>query len=317
MKAYGIGKVVRAGAAAVAVWSSLAMMPSQASACACGCGMFSVGMPGLGLPTQSGMAINLQTTFLNQDQAMQGTSKIPLSQSSDKHINTIFYNLNVQYQINRSWGIMAMVPYWQRKFTTDENFGAIPPQINNYSTDSLSDIRIEGIYTGLSDDMSTGLIIGLKLPTGTHTATGFDRDTQPGTGTTDILIGGYQWGNLAPNWSWYAQGIYRNALDSGNGYRPGNSLHLVGAIHYDGLRFKYHVAPMLQVNFNNRLSDSGSSSDPANSGLRSVFITPGLLFNLGRHWLANVEMYIPVYYHVTGIQLVPKQDFSFGFTYNM
>lgn len=305
------------GAMGLMLMAWLALMPSQARACACGCGMFSVGMPGLGLPTKSGLAINLQTTFLNQDQAMQGTSKIPLSQSSDKHINTIFYNLNVQYQINRSWGIMTMIPYWQRKFTTDENFGATPAQINNYSTDSLSDMRIEGIYSGFSDDMSTGLIFGLKLPTGKYTVPGFDRDTQPGSGSTDVLLGGYAWGDLAPNWSWFAQGLYRNAIDTRDGYRPGNSVHLVGAVHYDGFRFKYHVAPMLQLNVNDRLSDSGVNSDPANTGLRSVFITPGLLFNLGRHWLANVEVYIPVYYHVTGIQLVPKQDFSFGITYNM
>ena len=258
-----------------------------------------------------------QTTFLNQDQAMRGGSKIPLSQSGDQHINTTFYNLNVQYQLNRSWGIMAMVPYWQRRFTTNANFGATPAQIENYSADALSDVRIEGIYSGFSPDMSTGLIFGLKLPTGTHTATGLDRDTQPGTGTTDVLLGGYKWGNLAPNWSWYAQGIFRSALDSRDGYRPGNSLHLVGAVHYDGFRFKDHVAPMLQVNVNGRLSDSGINSDPANSGLRSVFITPGLLFDLGRHWMANAEIYIPVYYHVTGVQLVPQQDFSFGFTYNM
>ena len=308
-------KMSRALALAVAAW--LALMPVRAMACACGCGMFSVGMPGLGLPTASGMAINLQTTFLDQDQAMQGSSKIPLSQSPDKRINTTFYNLNVQYQINRSWGIMAMVPYWQRSFDTDANFGAAPAQITNSKVDTLSDIRIEGVYSGFSDDMSTGLIFGLKLPTGTHTANGFDRDTQPGSGTTDVLLGGYQWGSLAPNWSWFAQGIYRSAVDSSDGYRPGNSLQVVGGVHYDGFRFKDHFAPMLQVNYTDRLSDSGINASPANSGLSSVFVTPGVVLDLGRHWMANANLYLPVYQHVTGIQLVPRQVFSFGFTYNM
>lgn len=279
-------------------------------ACACGCGMYSVGMPGLGLPTASGLAINLQTTLLDQKQAMQGGSKIPLSQSADQRINTTFYNLNVQYQINRSWGIMTMIPYWQRKFDTT---GAPRATVN-----TLSDIRVEGIYSGFSPDMSTGLIFGLKLPTGTHTATGFDRDTQPGTGTTDLLLGGYQWGSLAPNWNWSVQGMFRSAMNTRDGYRPGNSLHIVGNMHYDGFRSQYHFAPMLQVHYNYRLSDSGvNAANPVASGQRSIFVAPGILLNLSRHWSANAEVYIPAYYHVTGIQLVPKQVFSFGITYNM
>lgn len=304
-------------ALALAAMAWLALAPAAAHACACGCGMFSVGMPGLGLPTASGMAVNLQTTLLDQDQAMQGSSKIPLSRSPDKRIRTTFYNLNVQYQINRSWGIMAMLPYWSRSFDTDANFGATPAQVVNSKVDTLSDVRIEGIYSGFSEDMSTGLIFGLKLPTGTHTAAGFDRDTQPGSGSTDLLLGGYQWGNLAPDWSWFAQGIYRSAFATRDGYRPGDSLQVVGGIHYDGLRFKDHFAPMLQVHYTDRQSDSGINANPANSGLDTVFVTPGILLDLGRHWMANANLYLPVYQHVTGIQLVPRQVFSFGVTYNM
>ncbi len=40
------------------------------------------------------------------------------------------------------------------------------------------------MYTGFSDDMSKGIIFGLKLPSGSYTAAGFDRDTQIGTGST-------------------------------------------------------------------------------------------------------------------------------------
>jgi len=317
MKGYAIGMGVRAGMATVAVWSALVMVPSQASACACGCGMFTVGMPGLGLPTKSGLAVNLQMILLDQDKAMQGGSSIPLAQSPDQRIRTTFNNLSVRYQINRSWGIMAMIPYWQRTFDTNVNFGAGPTQVQSYKVNTLSDMRIEGIYSGFSPDMSTGLIFGLKLPTGTYTAPGFDRDTQPGSGSTDVLLGGYAWGQLAPNWSWFTQGMIRSAVSTRDGYHPGSSVHLVAGVHYDGYRFRDHFAPMLQLKANERLSDSGVNSDPANTGLRSVFIAPGIVFDLGKHWMANANLYLPVYYHVTGIQLVPKQVFSFGITYNM
>ena len=47
------------------------------------------------------------------------------------------------------------------------------------------------MYTGFFKDMSTGVIFGLKLPTGTYTAPGLDRDTQIGSGSTDLMLGGY------------------------------------------------------------------------------------------------------------------------------
>jgi hypothetical protein len=39
------------------------------------------------------------------------------------------------------------------------------------------------MYTGLSEDMSLGLLAGFKLPTGDHTYNDFDRDTSIGTGS--------------------------------------------------------------------------------------------------------------------------------------
>ena len=41
--------------------------------------------------------------------------------------------------------------------------------------------------------MSTGLIFGVKLPTGDWKFAGFDRDTEIGSGSTDVLVGGYTW----------------------------------------------------------------------------------------------------------------------------
>lgn len=293
----------------------LALAPSLAHACACGCGMFDLGMPGLGLPTESGGSVNLQGTFLDQNQAMQGGSKIPLSQSPDQKIRTAFYNINVQYQFNRDWGMMAMVPYWERSFDTNANFGGGAPQIVNSKTNTLSDIRLMGIYSGFSPDMSTGLIFGLKLPTGTYTAPGFDRDTQPGTGSTDLLLGGYRVGQNH-RWGWYVQGMYRSAIATRDDYRPGNSLQFVAGMHYDGFRHSSHVIPLLQVNATIRNQDTGINSNTPNSGLKTVYLTPGAMIDITRHWQANATVYLPLYQRVNGIQLLPRQVASVGITYN-
>ena len=289
--------------------------PNPAHACACGCGMFTVGMPGMALPTEQGGSVNLQETFLDQDQAMRGGSRIPLSQSPDQRINTRMFNLTVRYQFSRSWGMMAMVPYWQRSFDTNANFGAGAPQIVNSKANTLSDIRVMGMYTGFSPDMSKGLLFGLKLPTGTYTAAGFDRDTQPGSGSTNALLGGYLQGQQR-HWGWFAQGVYNSALSSRDGYRPGNEFQLVTGMHYDGWRRNTHLIPILQVNATIRGSDSGINSNPANSGLSTVYLTPGVLVEISRHWQANATVYLPLYQHVNGIQLVPRHIASIGVTYN-
>lgn len=296
--------------------SALAMLPMNAHACACGCGMFTVGMPGMALPTTQGGSVNLQEIFLDQNQAMQGSSKIPQALSPDQNIDTKMFDLTAMYQFNRDWGMMAMVPYWQRSFDTNANFGNGSPQIVNSKANTLSDIELMGMYTGFSPDLSKGLIFGFKLPTGTYTAPGFDRDTEPGTGSTDALVGGFFQGQ-EKKWGWYTQAIYKVAISTRDDYRPGNELQAVAGLHYDGFRHRTHLIPLLQVNATIRSADSGANADPSNSGLRTVYLTPGMIFEISRHWAANATVYLPLYQHVNGIQLVPKQIASVGITYGL
>lgn len=305
----GLGLGVSLTLFALGSWVS-----TSAHACACGCGMFDVGLPGLGLPTGTGGSVNLQMTSLDQNVARQGSDRIASGQSPDQKIQTGFLNANFQYNFNHDWGVMAMVPYWERSFYTNSNFGNGNAAIQNSQVSALSDLRLMGMYTGFSPDMSRGLIFGLKLPTGTYTAPGFDRDTQPGTGTTDMLLGGYMVGQLR-TWGWYAQEMLRSALNSQSGYRPGDSSQTVLGIHYDANPWSNNLIPLLQLNINLRQSDSGSMSDPANTGSKMVYLTPGVLYNLNKHWQANALLYVPLYQYVTGIQLVPRQIISAGLTY--
>lgn len=76
------------------------------------------------------------------------------------------------YMFNRDWGInVRIIPTANRSFLTDTNFG-IPggADLELFRTSQLGDIEITGMYTGFSDDMSKGVIFGLKLPTGSYTA---------------------------------------------------------------------------------------------------------------------------------------------------
>ena len=91
----------------------------------------------------------------------------------------------------------------------------------------MGDIRLEGIYTGFFADQSAGVSFGLKLPTGDWThenAFGdVDRDSEIGTGSTDLLLGGFFRGNLTQDekWDWFAQGLLDVPVLTQAGYQSG------------------------------------------------------------------------------------------------
>ena len=72
---------------------------------------------------------------------------------------------------------MAQVPYEDRSFTTTiDNAGT-----SGFDHGSLGDIRIMGIYTGFSSDLSSGMIFRVQTATGDHSYPYFDPDTESPT----------------------------------------------------------------------------------------------------------------------------------------
>lgn len=295
---------------------------AQSWGCACGCGIFDVGLPGLPV---SGMndQVGLQYSFMNQNWNHSGAGGQAGALNPDKQIGTNYYTLYGQHMFNENWGVEAMLPYWLRSFTTDTS--GTPGQINPGPTprsaniSSLSDLRVMGMYTGFSADKSSGLTFGLKLPTGpVNAAPLLDRDTEPGTGTTDLLLGGYSMGNLNANWGWFAQGTWRHALNTYQGYHPGDSVNTVGGVTYNAIEASTHVIPLIQTNVMWRAPDQGGGDalyGNANSGYFNVYLAPGALINLTQHWQANTSLYLPLYRYANGNQLVPRWMVNAGITY--
>ena len=304
----------------------ITFVPAQALACACGCGIFDVGLPGLPV-TGMDNQISLQYGYMNQNQNHSGSSNASNALNPDKQIKTGYYNFFGQHMFNSDWGIMAMVPYWKRSFTTDTNgtpgitdvAAGVTPNIQSANVATLSDIRVMGMYTGFSADQSTGLTFGLKLPTGSYTVSPLlDRDTEPGTGTTDLLLGGYNMGYLNKTLGWFSQGTYRHALDTAQGYKPGDSLNVTVGLTYNGFTGATKVVPMLQLNAMWRGNDQGGGDaiyGNVNSGYKNLYIAPGVMLILDRRWRLNSSLYIPAYRVANGNQLVPHWMASSGITY--
>ena len=74
--------------------------------------------------------------------------------NSDIELRTNFCALGLQYMTNREWGLTVDIPVWDRYFVTTDDDGITASAQHT----TLADIRVMGMYTGLSEDMSTGLI---------------------------------------------------------------------------------------------------------------------------------------------------------------
>ena len=111
--------------------------------------------------------------------------------------------LGLDHGYNQDWAVNVQLPVLSRSHGTYGDGGAYP-NLDNYDTASskgIGDIRVTGRYQGLTADHSTGFTFGLKLPTGETNDTfkngkALDRGLELGTGTTDLLLGAYHFGNI-------------------------------------------------------------------------------------------------------------------------
>jgi len=313
--------------AIVALVAVVGLTPTAALACACGCSVFDVG--GLETPQEQdhGGRVFFEFWDSNQTENYVGSSRAPASLNTDKQIVTQWYNVGFSYNFNRDWGVMVRIPTTDRSLTTDTQNPAFG--IATFNSKDIGDIEIMGMYTGFFKDMSTGIIFGLKLPTGTFTAPGIDRDTQIGSGSTDLLLGAFHRGLLTGDnaWQYFAQFmwrqpfLYQSAADpqgffDGNPgvvqtYYPGAQIDGAAGIVYNNL---YHVlgfdkiTPLAQVIVSHRNADGGSGSDPYNSGFDRVMISPGIEFTKVVDEANNrvVKFYadvaVPIYYRANAAE---------------
>jgi hypothetical protein len=292
-------------------WRALLLMaaslPGLAQACACGCGIFDVSTAAM-FPTGGGMTMFLEQDFMDQDRNWSGTSSAPAADNSDKSIRTNFWTLGGQYMFNRVWSVQAELPYWQRHFVTTTDSG-----VAGFSHGALGDVRLRGAYTGFSDDLSTGITFGVKLPSGDSRYANFDPDTEIGTGSTDLLLGAYHLGRLTADnrWTWFSSAQWGQPVMHKDSYRPGAELNGVFGVYHAGWRSAngWHVAPLLQLGASWRGHDGGTLGHPDDSGYSRVFLTPGVQVDAGK-----VRLYADVarslYTNASGNQLMASTLFK-------
>jgi hypothetical protein len=290
--------------------------------------------------SNSGFSAWFRYSYMDQNQNWEGGSKAPASDNDDKGLNTGFYTFGGQYVINRTWTVMAELPVYQRAFTTTDDDGTVNGPAGSIYTAHLTapgDLQITGMYTGFSPDMSTGVSLGLKLPTGDDTGPNgvlggaeFDRDSLPGTGSTDIMVGAYHVGSLSRDGrlSYFVQGRYQTAVAVHDDYRPGNEFDSAFSLNYNlGAVGPFaRVTPGVQLVNSLRNHDTGLESDTYNSGYERLLIGPTVTARLNQHVRIYANASVPIYQHtnaagslaIEGVsgQLVAPALFTLQFGYD-
>ncbi len=282
----------------IAVAIILLSFPAVGNACACGCNVFSVSSM-WGMPTSSGIRMALLYDYMDQRNNWSDWRTAASNLNSNIELRTNFYTFGLQYMADRKWGVMIELPVWDRYFVTTDDDGVT----SSAQHTTLADVRVMGMYTGLSEDMSMGILFGLKLPTGSFNQSLLDRDTQIGTGTTDLLLGAYRMGQ-ENGWGWYTQALFQHALSPRDDYRPGDNFDISIGMHYDNLLERYNIIPMVQLVASFRGMDSGLNASPDNTGYERLYISPGLEVTAIGHLSILGNLKIPIMTHVNGYQLV-------------
>jgi hypothetical protein len=311
---------------------SVAVLPSIGWACAtCGCTLSTDAA--MGYSATAGWHLNFEYDYIDQAQLRSGThavSGVPDGNELESDTTNHYLNLGVTYSPDADWNFTLKIPYVIRDHTTFGPFdSSMPlPELTASHSSSLGDIKLVAGYQGFLPTRNLGVQLGVKLPTGAYgtdvsftTGPGagspLDASLQPGTGSTDLIVGGYYFQAISQNWDAFANGTFQSAVASrqdrpGNDYRPGNQTLLSVGLRYVA---DPGLVPQVQVNVLHKGADQGALADRAGTAGTVAYLSPGLIVGV----LHDLQVYgfvqVPLYSQLNGYQLAPRWTASVGASY--
>lgn len=296
-----------------------------------------------GISTTPGFTADLSYNYIKQDQQRYGSGTASSAkinelwlagQEIEDYTTTQTISAALNY-ISDTWGINTLLPFVHRAhgtFGDNSVSGSLSPDNSNDSSssdNSIGDIRVIGIYSGFSADKTAGIIAGIKLPTGSTNAnfnsgaaagTPLDPSLQIGTGSTDLILGGFLSGSME-EYGWFAQGTVQHAVVTksfaGDDYHPGDAYSLNAGIRY--AKFGAKFTPMLQLNYIHRRPDTGAAATPPDAltgggatGGTLIYLAPGASVRVGGGTSVYGFIQLPVYQNVNSLQLSPRYTLTLG-----
>jgi hypothetical protein len=314
------------------ILAAIALLFSQAKAgFACDFCMLSQGISPLDTIKGTGIKISERYTLL--DQVYQGTSEKANPGAKEEHWTT---ELTGFYGITPEFLVMAVVPYKHGRTTGDPDLTVTPAVLDTTmagSASGLGDVALMGRYTFLKSEQpdTTNIlagVVGIKFATGrtnAKTADGMaylDSHLQPGTGSTDYLLG------LSYSHSLQRFSLSANALGTiTTEGKFGTTKHQFGnTMNYD-VTGKYRVHPeafspqkpqlflALGINGEVREREKEDGVTVPDSGGHTIYLSPGLQLVFAPHWVIDLSYQHAVYHNLYGTQLGETYKAIGGVTY--
>lgn len=261
--------------------------------------------------------LDLRMEYIHQKQPRSGTDKVV---GGGHHQEVETYNRNwvvgLSHAFTPDWNLSVQIPIVSRDHLHIHHHQGVPiPETWDFTR--LGDIRMLTHIRlgGMAPAQGTfGLIGGIKLPTGSIDVRNGDgdraeRSLQPGSGSTDLIAGGFISGHLAQT-DWHAQLRWQRAVHERQDYRPGDQVGLDTGISYP----LGSVHALAQLNLLWRGHDQGVNAEPADSGGRFIFFSPGVSLPIGRDMQVFGLVQLPLYQNVRGIQLTADWAATAGLT---
>jgi hypothetical protein len=280
----------------------------------------------LGTWEHTGWSADLRLNALTQTRLREGTHAIspadlPAGEEAvERHTRNRHLLTTLDYAASPTWSFALRVPLIDRDHLHDllGDDGAITGP-ERWRFRQLGDAQVLARWQApaVSPDFSWAWSVGLKLPTGRHDVANADgtvaeRALQPGTGTTDLLLGGSARWVLSVADALNLQLTLGQALGAKEGFKPGRRVDAsVGWAHAMSPTWSL----LLQANLSHRGRDMGDNAEPALSGATTLSLSPGASFALGQADTVYGFVQMPVYQQVNGIQLVPAHSLALGWTH--
>lgn len=259
----------------------------------------------------AGTRLDIRTEYIEQDQPRRGRRDVEVGEVPRHHDEVSTVNRNVivglDHSFDANWGITLTIPIVDRDH---QHFHHHDGQIVNESWDfrELGDVRAIARYQMLGSGpvAATGVLLGAKLPTGRFELTNAsgdeaERTLQPGSGTTDLLVGMFTHDVLPlPDSSYFAQAMVQVPMDDRDDYRPGARLSVDLGYGYQATDW---AVLLLQVNVQHQRGDTGGEAEPADTGGTIVSLSPGLSLAVSDKTRIYGFVQVPVFEYVSGVQL--------------
>ena len=255
-----------------------------------------------------------------------------------------YITFGLSYSPNADWGVRLLVPYIDRDHSTygSSTNPLTPDDLSSAKITGLGDVRVVGTWQGLLEGRNLGLQLGLKLPTGRFGGPNADDDgvvgrnptpfrsgplsqqaspdnlvdtsLQPGTCTTDVIVGAFYHHAVLEDFDAFANVQYQAAVaqrlhQAGADFRQGDTTFLSFGARYDA---DPTLIPQVQVNIAHKSADTGALADNPDSAGTVVYLSPGATWSPMPRTQVFAFAQLPLHYNLIGYQLAPRWTASAG-----